>query len=328
MCWLTGGCSPNDQSIKSQAVCRIQRIASTSTNGTTAETVYDYDPAGNLLSNVFTQHYTNQSDLTTVTKYYTYDAASFLTHAVVTNLAKKTSPGGSSIWQVTSTTDYTYTYNRLTAYTQRDERVEQVGANSPQSRTTTTTGTYTYDAGGQLTQTTGNGLTTTYQNGKVVGYLSTSPFTVENGLVTKAWFPGTNSAGGPANLTQNLQYDEQRRIIRYQEAVNDSLTTYYTQEWQTGKLAEQSLPLFKGHPVVQLPFGELGVVTNYKRFYANQQPGGKPYLFSETATTNQLNAQEFVVSSTARRMARSPMSRQPFIPTPAVTTHPLDRPFA
>ena len=299
--WLTSGCNSGDQTVTPQTDCRIQQIVSTTKTGTLGsitKSTYEYDQLGNLLRKTqTTQADALQQEIVAIDQ-YTYNVANFLTRLTTSSTTKTTLPAGVLTSQTTLTTDYTYTDNRLTAYTKHSE-TNETGLSNPQSYTTAGTRTYTYNAAGQLMQTQENGLTATYQNGQVQTYEGSFRYVIDNGLIVKAVFPGTNGTGGRADLSQQWQYDGQRRVVRYEEAINDSTRAYYTQEWQMGKPASASLPTFKGHPLVQSPDGEPGVVTKFQQFYVNQQQGNKAYLFSETITANQLNAQGYVTNSTA-----------------------------
>ncbi|MBC8155077.1 MAG: hypothetical protein H7Z72_19480, partial [Bacteroidetes bacterium] len=78
--WLSTGCDTGENGTTPQAGCRIQRIVSTTKTGfgatRTAETVYDYDAAGNLLKKAemnAQRHSAENSSQTTTTETYAYN---------------------------------------------------------------------------------------------------------------------------------------------------------------------------------------------------------------------------------------------------------------
>ncbi len=303
--WLSAGCNNGtDDGTTPQGNCRIQRISSTTKAGiggdvSTDEIVYDYNQAGNLLkkTQVTESNSLSVTNTTTTTETYTYSADSLLTTSTYSLVQQVNFYGKPSTYQYTWTKLYTYTNNRLTGYTQRSTTSSNSTTSGPQQQTGITTGTYTYDAQGQLIrETNSNGTTWTYQNGQVVAITGSFPYTVQNGLVTKARFPGTNSAGAPFDLLQTFEYDGQRRLIKSQEFKGDSLDNYFTQEWQTGKPASVAVPVFKGHPIIQPTYGELGVLTKYRYYFINLQTHtASPYM--ERTYTNQLNKQGFITNT-------------------------------
>ncbi len=308
--------------------CRIQRIVSTTKTGFgatgTAETVYDYDATGNLAKQTLTstnRQSSGSSDNTTTTTQYQYDAAGFLTNSVYSIMQKTASSTGEVYtYQSTSAKVYTYTNNRLAGYAQTDVVLSAGGISPPQQRTTVLTNAYEYDAAGQLVkEVNSNGTTWTYRNGQAVDVKSYFPYVLENGLITKATFPGTDATGKPLTLVQTFQYDAQRRLIKYQECLNDVLESYYTKEWQTGKSAATALPVFKGHPAIQSPYGEGGVLTKYSRNFVNHQQGNTAYLFNEQTNTNQLNAQGFVTHTQTEVMYFTNGQKQPDVTTTVYT---------
>lgn len=307
--WLSAGCNNGNTGTIPQNGCRIQRIVTTTkspgTDGT-SETVYDYDAAGNLLKRTKTSVYAYSaggSQNTTNTDTYTYNADNFLITSTLSTLQKTVSFTGSiSTYEYTSTKTYTYINNQLAGYTERSSKFDSNITSTSQPQTYTAAGTYEYDASGQLTkQLFSNGETWTYRNGQAVDHTGAYPYILQNGLITKASFPGTmglnDGTTRPYNLDQVFRYDDQRRLIQYQEFYNDTLKNYHTQEWQDGKPAELTLPAFKGHPVLKSPSGERGVLTRQRMYTILTQPAGRVSQYYDVTCSNQLNAQGFVTST-------------------------------
>ncbi len=300
---LASYCTPTTTDTSPQSDCRIQQSNSTIRNAGgqgTVQTQYEYDPAGNLMRMVKTlllQNGTTGRQSTTTTDTYSYDATNVLTRKVTVIEDRSVFAGTTTGSTNTATTDYTYGNDRLTGQTTTSVSSQTTGSGPQQSRTTTNTSQYTYDATGQLIrQTVDDGLTITYQDGKVVAYTGT-PFTVTDGLIVRAVFPGTQNVS--YTLTQLRQYDDQRRVVEHRELINDTLDRYNTYSWQAGRPAESSLPTFNGHPKTSNPYGEAGLVTEYRQFHINRQQGNRPYETNRTQTVYQLNAQGYVTQSTA-----------------------------
>lgn len=293
-----------------QSGCRIQQVVSTLKNATTegtSQTQYTYDAAGNLLRTVLTNRYqsgpgSNQSSTTTET--YSYDASNFLLRKE--SLTQESSVLGNQQtgFQRTLTTDYVYSDSRLASY-RATGTTSFTTSGSTRQQTDITNSQYAYDATGQLVQQMlNNNQTTTYQNGLVTAYNYTpnglNTYTVTDGLISSAFFPGTEGTTGKvSNLLQRRRYDDQRRPIEQRELINDTLRSYYTQAWQSGFTAEQSLPAFKGHPQIRSPYGEPGLVTDHRQFQVNRQQGNSIYESSRTTTVHELNAEGYVTRSVA-----------------------------
>lgn len=314
--WLSAGCrNGTEDGTDPQAHCRLQRVVSTTktlSGSGTDETTYGYDAAGNLVKKIVASAFTNTTGggtNATTTETYTYTEDGFLAdYTYATNQKAVSFTGAVTNYQYAQHKTFMYTSNRLTGYT-LTTTAQNGGAPVP----TTTTHTYVYDAAGQLVTETGSGgpngptAVWTYQNGQLVDYVEkgvtteSRPYTVQDGLITKARFVGTISYGngptGPYVLDQVYQYDDQRRLIKQQEFVNDTLDRYYTQEWQTGKPATLCLPAFKGHPVVKALYGEPGVLVKNRQYFVNKQRGNAVYQYMENTYTNQLNAQGYVTST-------------------------------
>lgn len=333
LAWLNAGCDTGDNGTTPQSGCRIQRIVSTTKGGFgatgTAETAYDYDAAGNLLKKTETnaqRQSAESSSQTTTTETYAYDAGNFLTDYTYSLVQKSDFYGNVSNYQVTQNKVYTYADNRLTGYRLTSVVPSHYNAGVPQQVTTVITGTYEYDAAGQLVkEIIANGPTRTYRNGQLVSYgegdgsANSQSFTLENGLVVQARFPGTNSTGTISILKQVRGYDEQRRLIKHQEFVNDSLSRYHTQEWQTGKPAALAIPLFKGHPVIREAYGEPGVLIKYREYAVNKLRPDPVYQFVERTYTNQLNAQGYVTDTRKESMYFTNGQKQPDVTTTTYT---------
>lgn len=323
---LTSHCTPTATDTAPPSDCRIQQSTSTIRNAGgegTEQTQYEYDPAGNLTRMVKTlllQTGTTGRQSTTSTDTYSYDANNVLTRKATVIEDRSVFAGTTTGSTNTTTTDYTYSNDRLTGYRTTNVNSRTTASGPQQPRTTTSTSQYTYDVTGQLIrQAIDNGQTITYQAGKVVAYTGV-PFTVTDGLIVKAVFPGTQGTGNvPYNLTQLRQYDDQRRVIEHRELINDTLDRYNTYSWQAGRPAESSLPAFKGHPKTSNPYGETGLATEYRQFHVNRQQGDRPYETNRTQTVYQLNAQGYVTQSTATTTYTTNGQTQPDVVTTTYT---------
>lgn len=325
---LNSRCSPPATGVDSgQNPCRIQQIVSTIKNANTegtSQTQYIYDAADNLQRSVKTSRYqsgtiANQS--TTTTETYSYDANNFLIRKQLLTLDQSIVASRTTDYQYAATTEYSYSDGRLVSY-QLTDLTSSTTSSGTQQRRNVSTCQYDYDAAGQLVrQTCDRNQPITYQNGLMTSYSDNlNQFTVVNGLITRAFFPGTQ---GPANTVRNLtqlrQYDEQRRPIEQRELINDTLSSYYTQAWQTGLTAEQSLPAFKGHPQTRPPYGEPGLATDYRQFQINRQQNNTVYPSNRTTTVHVLNAQGYVTKSTATTTNSASATQQPGVMTTSYT---------
>lgn len=325
---LNSQCSPPAAEVDSvQDACRIQQIVSTVKNANTegtSQTQYAYDAADNLQRIVKTSRYqsgtiANQSSATTET--YTYDANNFLIRKQLLTLDQSIFANRTTDYQYSATTEYTYSNGRLVSY-QLTGLTSSTTSSGTQQQRNVSNCQYEYDAAGQLVrQTFDQNQPITYQNGLITAYYSNlNQFTVTNGLITKAFFPGTEgSANTVRNLTQLRQYDEQRRPIEQRELINDTLSSYYTQAWQAGLTAEQSLPAFKGHPQTRPPYGEPGLVTDYRQFQINRQQNNTVYQSNRTTTVHVLNAKGYVTKSTATTTNFAGGTQQPDVMTTMYT---------
>lgn len=335
--WLSAGCHNKTTDAAPQGNCRVQRVFTTGNRlGSTAttETIYKYDVVGNLAKKAQTsayQYLAGGGDNTTTTETYTYNADGFLTlydFLIVQQNVDFT--GKVSNYKYTWNKAYTYTDNRVTGYTRKDISYNQGIMSSPQQQTITIMGLYEYDAAGQLVkETINNGATWTYRNGQLLEYTEKNgtteshPYTIQNGLIIQARFNGTkgvtNGPDIPYNLTQIREYDDQRRLTKHQEFRNDTLDSYYTQEWQTEKPATLTVPALKGHPVLKLPYGESGVMTRYRTYYVNHLKADSVYSFNDITYTNQLNAQGFVTNTNAETRYFTNGQTQPDVSTTVYT---------
>ncbi|QMW05550.1 hypothetical protein [Spirosoma foliorum] len=323
--WLSAGCGKQkDNEVTAANGCRIQHSASTfhsQGNDGTIQLDYAYDAQGNLTNKTKisqSNSSTVASDKTTTTDTYTYDAAGFLTRSVTDLHQQYMFAGKLSEYHYVSTKTYSYANERLTNYIQTDVIYDSHITSGPQQQTSVTTTSYTYDGSGQLTkQTSSNGESITYQNGKALTLTSGYAFELQDGLVVKATFPGTDGSGAAHTLVQVNEYDTNRRLIKHQEYINDSLSTYYTQEWQTGQPAESSLPAFKGHPTVLSLFGESGLLTRYRAYSVNNQH--QVVQYTDQTFENQLNAGGYILSTKQANQILTNGSQQPDLTTISYT---------
>ncbi|GAB3900799.1 hypothetical protein [Spirosoma agri] len=317
---LNSRCSPPADGVDSgQNTCRIQQIVSTVKNANTegtSQTQYAYDAADNLLRITKTSRYqsgTMASQSSATTETFSYDANNFLIRKQLLTQDQSIVANRTTDYQYAATTEYTYSNGRLVSYQLTDLTSSTTNSGTQQQRNVSHC-QYDYDASGQLVrQTVDQNQPITYQNGLMTSYSSNpNQFTVTNGLITKAFFPGTE---GPANTVHNLtqlrQYDEQRRPIEHRELINDTVSSYYTQTWQAGLTAEQSLPAFKGHPRTRPPYGEPGLATDYRQFQINRQQNNTVYQSNRTTTVHVLNDQGYVTRSTATTTNSASGTQQP-----------------
>lgn len=329
---------PEQNTTLPQSECRLTRSQTTTQSSQYTgrdETVYSYDAVGQLSRRASTQtfQYTNggKNDLST-TETFTYDANGLLVSLLRQELSSSVGFTGGRDYaaQLTSNKTYSYTDGRLTGYVQQDNRTSQIGTVTSSPQTTTLTGRYEYDAVGQLTTervtTTTGQQTKTYQNGQITAFSEqygttlSRPFTYQNGLLVKAFFPGSKGSGAVANLSQVFAYDATRRLTTYQEFVNDTLQSYFTQTWQTGKPASVALPRFKGHPVTVPSAGEPGLLTTKSQYYINQQTRAVQH-FSEATYTNDLNGQGYVTKTSGQTRFLHPQTLPQVETTTALHTY-------
>ncbi|SFE27568.1 hypothetical protein [Spirosoma endophyticum] len=323
--WLSAGCgTQKDDQVRAANDCRIQHSASSfhsQGNEGTIQLDYAYDAQGKLTNKTKISQSSSStvaSDKTTTTDTYTYDAAGFLTRSVTDIQQQYMFVGKPSEYHYVSTKTYSYTNERLAAYAQTDVTYDSHITSGPQPQTSVMTTSYTYDSSGQLIkQTSSNEESITYQNGKAFTLTSGYLFERQDGLVVKATFPGTDSRGAVRTLVQVNEYDTHRRLMKHQEYINDSLSTYYTQEWQTGQPAESSLPTFKGHPTVFSLFGEPGLLTRYRAYSVNNQH--QIVQYTEQTFTHQLNAAGYIIGTKQISQALTNGPQQPDLSTISYT---------
>ncbi|GAB3339989.1 hypothetical protein GCM10027299_53010 [Larkinella ripae] len=313
--WLLGGCDPGQTNEAArQSACLIQKIVlnyqsaiATQTN----ETNFSYDADGNLTRKTDVQNLSYPSGIGnqvySVTDSYTYDNNGFLTTEKTETSERNSLPTTPQTLQRLSTTAYTYTDGRLTGSQTRYQNPYGVVTNRAVvfaytekgdllTRTETQTAETVPDDAPEKPLGTGSGKRVwTYQNGKLVDYAEqiegteNRPLTLQNGLVTKMVING--------GYSQQNTYDSQNRLVKTEEYVNGRLANYFTRAWSDAKPATSTLPVFKGHPVVQPEFGSAGVLTNYDP-YAIHLPTNAVQHIAETISRPQVNAQGWVASAT------------------------------
>lgn len=255
----------------------------------------------------------NKSNGTTVTT-YSYNAAGFLTASSSQTMVQTTlSPGNVSTDQRSLQTSFTYTNDKLTGYV-----AKSVAGSGLEI---TVTGTFEYDASGNAVKQTavntytfdpektkekpqypsGWQRTWTYSNKQLMDYTEKSgtteihPYTIQNGLVTKATYP--------EHYTLH-EYDQQQRLIKTQLFQGNKLNYYFTQEWNEGKLPSASFSLFKGFPDLQPAMGYTGIMKRFN-FYADYLDSGVVQLTSIQATA-QLNGEGFITNNLAEQKDFTP----------------------
>jgi len=258
--WLSAGCNQGTNEALPQQTCRIQQYTATtksrSTNWT-RQTVYTYDQAGNLIKSVSTTNEqpvtrTLPTETTTTTATYTYNAEGYLMASTSGWRSTVSSPNSQSKTTLfSSATSYSYTSGRLTQQSETDTGT-YVLSNNPVLTT------YEYDSNGDLAKRTVGSPSYqqiwVYSKNQLIDYMERSgnsenhPFTVQDGVITKMVFPGSQQ-----ELVVTAQFDSRRRLIRREEYVNNQMTQYYTQTWTEAKPALASLPLFKGFPAILMP---------------------------------------------------------------------------
>ncbi|MFD1144302.1 hypothetical protein ACFQ4C_24460 [Larkinella insperata] len=311
---LLAGCDPGrTEETARQSACRIQKIVATAQSDVSSqqeETSFTYNADGNLTQKAFKRNLSYQNgignQLYTVTDTYTYDANGFLTAAASQTSEQTTRPNNSVLSQQrSSATTYLYTDGRLTGYETRDQ--------NPYGVVTRSTVVLKYDEKGELVTKIDTRTpeivpadapekpsgpvqsTWTYKSGQVIDYFEKNgtteshPWTLQDGLVTKMVLPG--------GYTQQNTYDNQQRVTKNEEFVNNQLTGYYTHEWSNAKPATSTLPAFKGHPVVRPEFGVAGVMNTYNSYAINSQTNAAQHV-SEKTGAPVANAQGLVESTT------------------------------
>ena len=305
--WLLAGCAGNSGEATPQGACRIQEYRATDKtqySNTSLQTTYAYDPSGNLTKSVASIDVrptsgTFGTQLTTTMVTYTYDAAGYLTASkseqqntiTLQNNTIKTE-------QYTNSYSYSYTSGRLT---QKAENYSGTSV-SPSGSIST----YEYDSNGNVASITSTGLSDktystvwSYRNNQLVDYVEKKgtsekrPFTIQDGLITKMVFPGTEN-----ELVVTAAFDNQKRAIRIDNYVNKQLTEYDVQTWTDAKPASASLPPFKGFPVPTPSSFDVqtGVLATKQHFYWNSV-SKTMQLFSESTTTAQTNTQGYITSA-------------------------------
>lgn len=317
--WLNVGCTTDKNETSPQSTCRIQQYVSVSKSKFSDQTNrinYSYDSQDKLTKTVSTMEKRpvngatgGQTGTTTVT--YTYDINGYLTASASQELYVTVSTPTNTIReQITTTKSYSYTNGRLSGY-----ETNRIGA---YGITTKVTGSLAYNPSGDLVSKTETSTSTvhdpaiakeipgssaatvriwTYQTNQLVDYVEKfgnterRPFTIENGLITKMVFPGTNE------LVVTAAFDNQKRLTKREEYIDGQLSRYDVQTWTDARPSSASLPGFSGFPAVAqlLESTQTGVSSSYKSFYRNTvSKTMEPY--EERVSTVQTNAQGYVTN--------------------------------
>ena len=305
--WLTTGCAGNSGETTPQGTCRIQQYTAVSTSQYTnsnAQTVYTYDASGNLIKSVATidsrpTSNTFGTQLTTTTITYTYDAAGFLTGSTSQQQNTIVLPtNATKTEQYTNIASYSYTNGRLT------QKVENYSGTyvSPSGSIRT----YEYGSDGNLSSITATGLSDKtystvwqYRNNQLIDYIEKKgatenrPFTIQDGLITKMVFPGTEN-----ELVVAAAFDNQKRAVRIDNYVNNQLTEYDVQTWTGAKPSSASLPLFKGFPVLTPSSfdAQTGVLATKQHFNWNTV-SKTMQLYNESKSAVQTNEQGYITNA-------------------------------
>ncbi|QHT65867.1 hypothetical protein GXP67_03890 [Rhodocytophaga rosea] len=233
---------------------------------------------------------------------YTYNAEGFLT-AANSQTVRQTmiGTGNTKTDHRSLNTTFTYTQGKLTGYLANSVSFYGLATN--------VTGTFEYDAAGNVVKQTavntytydpnvvkevpgypsGWQRTWIYTDKQLTDYIEkrgaaeTHPYTIQNGLVTKATYPESYTL---------FEYDNQQRLTKYQFFNGNKLNSYYTQTWNEGKPFFTSLPAFKGFPELQPIMGKVGVWKTFN-YYADY-PGSGIAQLTSISNTIQLNGEDFV----------------------------------
>ncbi len=303
--WLSAGCNHNTNEVSPQGTCRIQQYTATSKSqfsNKVVQTTYTYDQAGNLIRSVSTTDsrpntgtFGTQTSTTTAT--YTYNAEGYLTVSTSgwrsTTILLDNQPKTTVF---SSATSYSYTSGRLTQQAKID-----TGTYVPSNNPFLTT--YEYDSNGDLTKMVSGSPSYqqiwVYAKNQLIDYIERSgssenhPYTVQDGVITKMIFFGSQE-----ELVVTALYDNQKRIIKREEYINNQLTRSDARTWTDADPASASLPLFKGFPVVNLVSlsGLDGVPATHKQLYWNSiSKTMNP--FNEDTYTVQINGQGFITGA-------------------------------
>ncbi len=305
-------CEQLDQNQTANAVAPIIKQIDAETTSSeytqTARTVYTYDGSKKLtrMDHAILKKYRNNPLQTSfsVTTDYVYGPGEYVLSTTTRSVDQ---PSGTGVGvkppvERTTTTTYAYTDGRLTSYS-----VVETGFNG---LVTTRTSAYAYsDALEQVQQTeqSGGGFSRiyTYKKGVLTDYLErngtaeTRPWTLANGVITTMTIPG--------GLVVRYSYDDQLRPTRLDEFVNGKQTRYTVWTNDAMKPGTEAQPVPKGFPVLQSPFGRLGVQTSEKLYFINEQ-NAQTQFFHDTQATNQANAQGFVSRRTIVSRAQNPQT--------------------
>jgi hypothetical protein len=329
--WITMVCSllftscQTDSGENSPATgCRIQKYSAViqqpgSSQTQNEQAIFTYDDQGKLLKvdSSWTisggANGTNNSNSSTVAS-YAYNAKGFLTTATSqTVMQTNLGPGNVSIQNRSINTTFSYTQDKLTGYIARSLAFSGLEI--------IVTGTFEYDAAGNIVKQTavntysydpatvkevpgypsGWQRTWIYSNKQLTDYIEktggaeTHPYTIQNGLVTKATYPESYIL---------FEYDSQQRLTKYQVFNGNTLNSYYTQEWTEGRPYFASLPALKGFPQIQPIMGKTGVMKKFN-FYTDYPDSGVVQLTSITNTV-QLNVEDFISQVVAEHKDLTP----------------------
>ena len=326
--WLIAGCSHSPTEPSPQTTCRIQQYVSTSISSglkTIYQINYEYDQPGNLTKLVTTFDKRSVGATTPIQTIvsnvvYTYDTEGYLTAS--TSQEKNTIVMGSktTIEQVSVVSSYSYTNGRLASSHTR--RLGAYGVN------TTTTESYEYDNSGALVKKTAQSLYDydpavateipssptgplqiwTYQKNQLTDYVEKSgttefrPLTIQNGVVTKASFPGAQG-----DYVATYEYDSQQRPTKWEEYIGGILNRTYTQTWSEAKPSSATLGNFKGWPLIGQEYGRAGVLVTNKSFSLNTATK-QMQEDSEQTSVIQTNSQGFVTDNSITIKRPNPAS--------------------
>lgn len=307
--WLSAGCNHSSSDANPQSSCRIEQYTSNASSKfytTVMQNTYTYDLSGNLAKVVSTIERkpttgTIGTQNGTTTETYTYNADGYLTAMNSERQTKSIGVNNQSTTELLSIVkSYSYTAGRLVSVAQT-YKGSYTGSNS------SSTMRYEYDSDGDLTRiinepTGGNGYQQiiVYRKNQLVDYIEKTssgdqhPYTIQDGLVTKMVFSGTNE------LIISTSFDGKNRVIKRDQVIDGQLNQTDTQTWTDAKSASSSLPLFKGFPTPDpdtIFSGQAGVTaTQNTSFWNSVSKTMQPY--SQSTSTAQTNAQGYVTNVT------------------------------
>jgi hypothetical protein len=278
-----------------QSSCKIKTFSSSyttspATNGSAgqSETVYEYDALDNLTRTSTSTKSKNNNDAfqlnESIITIFSYDSAGYLSKK--TEQHDRQDAGRNT----KTNTNTSYVYGN-------DKKLTTATETKSGNITQTTIYRYEYDNAGKvskfITETGDQKTTHTYANGELTAVTQRGAngadlqiYTVTNGIVTK-------QAQSVSNYT-TYAYNNQRRLTKSEQFVDGKLNYYYEMSPIEAKPATESLPSFKGHPIISPLTGKTGLFDVFK-FYA--LINNTMTQMNESTYKYSVNAKGFVAST-------------------------------